>query len=405
MDIRTRILFSVLMFLQFFVWGTWYVTMGTYLGNLGFDGSEIGAAYSTTALAAIFSPLFIGMIADKFFDAQKVLGFLHIIGGVFLYMVSTMTTASSFFWVLLLHTLCYMPTIALSNAVAFHHIDRPEQNYPQIRVLGTIGWIAAGFVVGFMQIEDVALQFQIGAAVSILLGIYSFFLPKTPPKAKGKKSTISELLGLDAIKLMKDRSFAILIISSFLISIPLSFYFGFANAFLNETGMEYTAAVMTLGQWSEIIFMLLMPFFFRRLGVKKMILIGMLAWAVRYVLFAYGDNDSLLFMFYLAIILHGICYDFFFVTGQIYVDNKAPAEMRANAQGFITLITYGIGMYVGTILSGEVVEYYEIYGDTGEITGHHWGQIWIIPAVLAVISSLFFLFLFKDDKESDKYMV
>lgn len=393
-----QIQFSILMFIQFFVWGTWYVTMGNYLGEIGFQGSDIGSAYSTMALAAIISPLFLGMVADKFFDAQKVLGVLHILGGVFLYYAGQMTDPDGFFWVLLLHSLCYMPTIALSNAVVFHHIDNPEKNYPPIRVLGTIGWIIAGLVIGALGFQKDAGQFQLGAAISIILGLYSFSLPKTPPKLKGKKSSIGELLGLDAIKLMKDRSFAILIISSFLISIPLSFYYGFANPFLDESGMTNAVSKMTLGQGSEIIFMLLMPFFFKRLGIKKMILIGMLAWAVRYLLFAYGNNEELVFMFYISILLHGICYDFFFVTGQIYVDNKAPEEIRANAQGFITLITYGIGMYIGTRLSGEVVEYYQIEDAANNITGHVWYNIWMLPAILAVIVSIAFAILFKEDK-------
>ena len=388
------------MFLQFFVWGTWYVTMGTYLGTIGFDGSDIGTAYSTTAVAAIIAPLFVGMVADKFFDAQQVLGILHILGGVMLYLVSQMTDPSGFYWVLLLHTLCYMPTIALANAVVFHHITDPEKNYPQIRVLGTIGWIVAGLIIGFMKIEEVATPFLIGAGVSIFLGLYSFTLPKTPPKSKGQKSSIAQLLGLDALALMRDNSFAILIVSSLLISIPLSFYFGFANPFLNESGMEFTAAKMSLGQVSEIGFMLLMPFFFKRLGVKKMILIGMLAWAVRYVLFAYGNNEELVFMFYFGILLHGICYDFFFVTGQIYVDNKAPEGIRASAQGLITLVTYGIGMYIGTILSGLVVENYEILDTTEKIVGHNWWMIWMIPAGLAVVASVFFFVLFKEETEA-----
>lgn len=401
MNSQTQLKFSILMFLQFFVWGTWYVNMGTYLGTIGFDGTDVGSAFSTTAVAAIIAPLFVGMVADKFFDAQHVLGVLHILGGITLYLVSQMTDPSSFYWVLLLHTLCYMPTIALANAVVFHHITDPEKNYPQIRVLGTIGWIVAGLIIGFMKIEEVATPFLIGAGVSIFLGLYSFTLPKTPPKSKGQKSSIAQLLGLDALALMRDNSFAILIVSSLLISIPLSFYFTWANPFLNESGMEFAAAKMSLGQVSEIGFMLLMPFFFKRLGVKKMILIGMLAWAVRYVLFAYGNNEELVFMFYFGILLHGICYDFFFVTGQIYVDNKAPEGIRASAQGLITLVTYGIGMYIGTIMSGLVAENYEILDTAQKIVGHNWWMIWMIPAGLAVIASAFFFVLFKEETEAE----
>lgn len=409
MTSKIQIQLSVMMFLQFFIWGSWYVTMGTYLGEIGFQGSDIGEAYSTMALAAIISPLFVGMIADKFFPAERVLAVMHLLGGVFIWLASDILEPGAFFWVLLLHALCYMPTLALANAVAFQQIKNPAQEFPKIRVLGTIGWIVAGLALSFADgiiplpngesIEATNLPLRIGAVASIVLGIYAFTLPSTPPQSRGEKKTIGELLGLDAIKLMKNRSFAILIISSFLISIPLSFYYGFANPFLNESGMEYAAGKMTLGQVSEIVFLLLMPLFFKRLGVKKMILIGMLAWVARYVLFAYGDNQALVFMFYTAIILHGICYDFFFVTGQIYVDNKAPEGIRSSAQGFITLVTYGAGMYIGTLLAGRVVQHYEIMNDASDITGHHWFEIWMIPAILAAVVAVIFVIFFKDDTE------
>ncbi|MDH3650290.1 MAG: nucleoside permease [Saprospiraceae bacterium] len=410
MNDRTRIQLSVMMFFQFFVWGAWYVTMGTYLLSIDFDGLAVGAAYSTVNWAAILSPFFIGMVADRFFSAEKVLGVMHLLGAGLLWYVASLTTPGPFFWVLLAYALLYMPTLALANAISFYQMESPEKEFPGIRVLGTIGWIVAGVVVGIAipeltgnYIEDTAVPFKIGAVVSLFLGVYSFFLPNTPPKSTGKKVTVSDVLGLDALKLMKDRSFAIFIISSLLISIPLAFYYSFANPFLNEMGMENTAGKMTLGQVSEIVFMLLMPFFFARLGVKKMLLIGMLAWLGRYLLFAYGNNEELVLMYYLGIVLHGICYDFFFVTGQIYVDETAPKEIQASAQGFITVVTYGIGMLIGSWTSGWVVDQYSL--TENETVVRLWPQIWWVPAIMAAVVSVLFALFFKEQRRSKRAIV
>lgn len=397
MQTNTRIQLSVMMFLQFFVWGTWYVTLGTYLGHIGFQGTEIGDIYSTVSLAAIIAPLFVGILADRFFPAQRVLAFMHLAGGALLYLTSTMQTASEVYWLLLLYSMCYMPTLAIANTIAFFQMSNPEKEFPSIRVLGTIGWIVAGILIGLMKIEPTALPLQIGAGVSMLLGIYSFTLPNTPPKAKGEAINIGKILGLDALKLMKDGSFAVLVISSLLISIPLSFYYNFTNPFLNESGMEYTATKMAIGgQGTEIIFLLLMPFFFRRFGIKWMIMIGMICWVARYLLFAYGNNQELIFMFYIGILLHGLCYDFFFVTGQIYVDKAAPPSVRASAQGLITLVTYGLGMYIGSITSGRVVDYFTVEQVKA------WTNIWLFPAVLAGLVLLIFTIAFRE-KTSIRY--
>lgn len=395
MNTNTRIQLSIMMFLQFFVWGSWYATTGTYLQKLGFDGAAVGNIFSTISIAAIIAPLFVGIIADRFFEAQKVLAMSHIIGAGILYFTSTVNDADTFYWVLLLYSIFYMPTLALTNAVSFYQMTSPEKEFPSIRVLGTIGWIVAGWIISFAKFEDSNMQFVIAAAASLITGLYCFTLPSTPSKSKGEPINIGRLLGLDALKLMKSRNFAILVISSFLVSIPLNFYFTFANAFFNETGMEYAAAKMTLGQVSEIVFMLLMPFFFARLGVKKMILVGILAWIIRYLLFAYGDNQSMVWMFYIGILLHGICYDFFFVTGQIYVDNEAPEEIRASAQGLITLATYGVGMYIGAIVAGQIVKQFTIL-ENGEIIGHLWWNIWMVPAALAAIVLILFMALFRE---------
>ncbi len=401
MNLNTRLRLSIMMFFQFFVWGTWYVTMSTYLLSIGFDGLNVGAAYSTVNWGAIVAPFIIGMIADRFFAAEKVLAVLHLVGGVILWFVAGITEPGPFFWTLLIYALCYMPTLALANAICFHQMENPGREFPGIRVLGTIGWIVAGVVIGVItvkggSIEATAIPFKIGAVISIFLGLYSFFLPATPPKSAGTQVTVRDVLGLDALRLLKDRSFAIFILSSLLISIPLAFYYSFTNGFLNEMGMQNTAAKMTLGQASEFIFMLLIPFFFVRLGVKKMLIIGMLAWAIRYLLFAYGNNEELVFMYYLGIVLHGVCYDFFFVIGQIYVDQTAPKRIQASAQGFITVVTYGLGMLIGSWSSGIVVDQYT-YSDGGQ-TLHMWKSIWWVPAMMAVVVTILFTLLFKEQK-------
>ncbi len=381
---------GIMMFFQFFVWGTWYVTMGTYLSKIGFDGLHIGAAYSTVNWGAIVSPFIIGMIADRFFNAERVMGFIHISGAFMLWFMPTLLTPGPFFWLLLSYSILYMPTLGLANTISFYQMQNPEKEFPLIRVLGTIGWIAAGLLISNLRLEDNAAQFQLGAVTSLFLGLYSFSLPKTPPKASGQKVTARDVLGLDALELLKNRNFAIFIGCSLLISIPLAFYYSFTNLFLNESGMEMAGAKMTLGQASEIIFLLIMPMFFMRLGVKKMLAIGMLAWAIRYLLFAYGNNEELVWMFYAGIILHGICYDFFFVTGQIYVDKTAPKRIQASAQGFITLITYGVGMLIGSWSSGWFVKQFTL--DSGK---HLWQQIWLIPAGMAIATLIIFSLFFK----------
>lgn len=396
MKIGVRIQLSIMMFLQFFIWGAWFVTMGTYLGQtLKFAGGDIGKAYSAMAWAAIVSPFFVGLIADRFFASQKVLAVMHILGGAALYLISTVKEPGLFFWAVVLHALCYMPTLALTNAVAFRQMDDPGRQFPAIRVLGTIGWIVAGVIIGFLKIEATAMPMQIAAATSVLMGLFCFSLPHTPPEGAGKKISVGDILGLDALRLMKNPSFAIFVLSSLAICIPLAFYYSFANLFLNETGLENAAGKMTLGQASEVLFMIVMPLFFARLGVKWMLVVGMAAWTARYALFAFGNNSTAVWMLYGGIILHGICYDFFFVTGQIYVDKKAPIDLRASAQGFITLVTQGLGMVIGNILAGQIVEKYQVMQGT-EITGHNWQTIWLIPAGMATVVLVIFAILFHD---------
>ncbi|RYZ59581.1 MAG: MFS transporter [Chitinophagaceae bacterium] len=397
MKATTRVQLSLMMFLNFFIWGAWYVTMGTYLDKvLGASGVQIGAAYSAMAIATIISPFFVGMIADRFFAAQKVLGVLHLFGALLLYYITTVDNPSSFYWVLLLYSLLYAPTLALANSVAFRQMKDTSKEFAGIRVFGTIGWIATGWMIDKVfniGTGELAFTFKMAAVASIVLGLLSFFLPDTPPKAKGTKATFKQILGADAFVLFKDRSFVIFFIASVLICIPLSFYYSFTNLFLTEAGMENATSNMTFGQFSEAFFILLIPFFFRRLGVKWMIAIGMLAWVLRFLFFGYGDADAGLWMLFAGIILHGVCFDFFFVTGQIYTDNKAGLSIQSQAQGMITMATYGIGMWIGTLLSGYVKEMYTVNNLVD------WKAVWMVPAAIAVVVLFLFVLFFKDNRK------
>ncbi len=390
--VRTKL--SVMMFIEFFIWGAWAVTLGTYLGTtLQFEGTQIGLIYGTTAIAAIVSPLFVGFVADRYFASQRVFSALHFAGAVFLYLASQASSFAGIYTLLLIYSLCYMPTLAIANGIGFRHLADPDRQFPLIRVLGTIGWIVAGLVVGFLGVEDRNIPLQIAAGMSLLLSLYGFSLPDTPPKPTGAARSVAQMLGFDAFSLMRNRSFLVLFIASVLISIPLAFYYNFTNLFLNEIGMENAAGKQTLGQQSEVLFMLLMPLLVRRMGIKWMVAVGMLAWAVRYVLFAFGDvSPALVWMLYAGIVLHGICYDFFFVAGQIYANRQAPESLKNSVQGIMTLGTYGVGMFIGSLVSGWIVSHY-----TASDGFKAWETIWLIPAAMAAIVLVLFVFNFKDD--------
>jgi nucleoside transporter len=401
MQPAARFKLSVMMFLQFALWGSWFVTLGTYLLEIGFDGIQVGAAYSTMNWGAILAPVIAGAVADRFFQAQKVLGILHLVGAALLWWISTITEPTTFFWTLLAYAICYMPTLGLANAICFHQMSDPGKQFGLVRAAGTFGWIVVGWVVGFIvpqftggSIEATSMPLKIGAGISLVLGLYAFALPATPPSTAGKRPTFAQALGLETLGYMKDRSFAIFVLGSLLICIPLSFYYSFANAFLNESGMQGAAGKMTFGQMSEVIFLVLIPFFFARLGVKKMLLIGMAAWVLRYLLFAYGNNGNLVALLYGGIILHGVCFDFFFVTGQIYVDKTVQRTQRAAAQGFIHVVTYGIGQLIGSWAAGAVVDRFAV--TENGTTSHAWICIWLVPAAMAFVVLLLFAFFFRE---------
>jgi len=359
MNTGIRVRLSVMMFLQYFIWGAWYVTMRPYLGGtLNFTGQQIDFAYNCTALAAMISPFFVGMVADRFFATENILAVLHILGGVLIFAAAKARTFEAFCPLLIAHTLCYMPTLALTNSISFAQMKDPGKEFPSIRVLGTISWIVAGLTVGMLgaRATSTPTPFLLAAGVSLVMGLYCLMLPHTPPQPTGQPVTARDVLGLDALALVRERSFAIFLVSAFLICIPLTFYFSFTPSFLADVNVSNVPGKMTMGRMSEIFFMLVMPWFFVRLGVKYMLVVGMFCWAARYLLFFLGYDSRVVWPVYLGVILHGVCYDFFFVTAYIYVDKKAPETIRAKAQGFIAFVTLGAGMFVGTTLSGIVVQ-------------------------------------------------
>ena len=391
MKAKTGSLLATMMFLEYFIWGAWYVTMGTYMGeHLNASGVEIGAAYSALAIATMISPFFVGMIADRYFAAQRIMGVLHIVGAILLYFATKISDSHTFYWIILFYSLLYMPTIALSNSVAFSQMSDPGKQFPWIRVFGTLGWIVAGILISKMGIEKTSSTFYLAAVSSALLGMLSIILPDTPPK--GKAAGASSALGTEAFVLFKERPYLIFFIAAILVCIPLSFYYGFANPFLNDIGFANAAGKMTLGQVSEAAFILAIPFLFNRIGVKKMLLMGMTAWILRYICFAYGDAGPNTWMLYAGIVLHGICYDFFFVTGYMYTEKKAGEKIKNAAQGLFTFATYGVGMFIGTWFSGFIVDKYNNAGL------HNWKQIWFVPAYIALGVLLYFILFFKEKK-------
>jgi nucleoside transporter len=396
---QIKIRLSLMMFLEYFIWGAWYVTLGTWLGqSLHFSGQQIAIAAGTTSIGAIVSPFFIGLIADRLFATQKVLAVLHGLGGVLLFLAASRSSFGPIYLIVLFYAGCYMPTLALTNSLAFRQMRDPKLEFGPIRVLGTGGWIVAGLLIGSLHLEATAMPLRVAGLASLIMAVYCLTLPDTPPLARATKFSLGEVFPVEAARLFRERSFAIFALASFLICVPLQFYYAFTNLFLNEIGVKNAAGKMTGGQMSELFCMLLIPWFFRRLGVKYMLVAGMSAWALRYVLFAFGNSGQGMWMLWLGILLHGICYDFFFVTGQIYIDRKAPLALRAAAQGLITLITYGAGMLLGSWLSGNVVDHYA-HAAPGGTTTHGWQSIWLISAGCSVAVLLLFLVTFSNKEQ------
>ncbi|MFO1492755.1 MAG: MFS transporter [Kiritimatiellia bacterium] len=436
---NTVIRLSIMMFLQFFLWGAWFVSLGQCLGEHKFSGDVIGGAYGTAPIAAIFAPLFLGLIADRLFASQKVMGVLFLLGAVFMWLAHGAAVAgngSQLVWYFTGHMLCYMPTLGLGNSVAFANIHDPNL-FPKVRVWGTIGWIVAGLVVGFKGWSADFAIFKLAAICSLALGVYSFTLPNTPPPAKDKPFDIKSLLMVDAFRLLAKPAFLIFVICSTLICIPLAYYYGLTSNYLGTVGFAAPASSMSIGQMSEIFFMILIPFFLRRLGVKYMIAVGMLAWATRYALFAYGAPGQIYWMLFLAIALHGVCYDFFFVTGFMYTDRTSPHDVRGQAQSMLVFFTQGIGMYFGYKVAfakfGETVTKYGALTDAvkasrpeeslsfaqslGKMfsaakpkveavllsdTMAQWKTLWILPAIMAAVILVIFFAAFHDKVKVDE---
>ncbi|PMD96056.1 MFS transporter [Siphonobacter sp. BAB-5405] len=394
MKSTVRIQLMLMMFLQFFCWGSWYGQVTKYLGTtLGATGEQQGAAFSTFSIAMLIAPFFVGMIADRYFSAQKVLGVLNLLGAAVLYFLTQATNPDQFFWLILAYCLTFTPTLALATSIAMNQMESPEKEFPNIRVAGTIAWIVVANIVGYLGVGDQVTIFQFAMVASVILGVFSFFLPDTPPKATGPAKA-SQILGTDAFVLFKDRSFAIFFLSSILICIPLSFYYAMANPSLTDSGMTNVENKMSLGQASEVIFMLLLPLSYSKLGVKWTFIVALIAWIVRFLCFGFGDAGSGEWILYMAIILHGVCYDFFFVTGQIYTDNKAGERIKTQAQSLITFATYGVGMGIGSYIAGVLKDTF-----TTE-AGVNWSGYWMVPAGIAGIILLLFIAVFREKQST-----
>jgi nucleoside transporter len=403
MQTRLKTQLSIFMFLQYFIWGSWYVSLGAYLANaLKFGGQEIGAAYGAFAIGSMISPFFVGLIADRYFASEKLLGALGLLGAAVLCILPQTKTFGAFYPALIVYCALFAPTLALGNSLSLHHLLDAKQDFPRVKTLSAVGWIAGGVTLSALNAEQSALQFYLAAAASAAFGLFSFTLPHTPPRKVGQDVPIGEVLGLDALGLMRKPSFAIFIGCMFLICIPLYFYFVNMSIYLTELGWPNIAGRMTLAQVSDVVFLFLLPVMLKTLGYKKTIFLGILAWAARYFFLAGsvgagGMTQSALI--FAAILLHGVCYDFLFIAGQLYVDNEANERNRSATQGFIAFILWGIGSFVGTMLAGQVMGAHELPQPVGTIK-HDWAGIWLLPALGSVAVLAVFALFFREPKGS-----
>ena len=396
MPLSIRLRLSFMMFLNYVIWGAWYVTIVTYLtATLKFSGEQAAAVFGTSALACMISPFFVGLFADRFFASERVLAVLHLIGAVLLYLVTQVTSFGSVYGIVFAYCLCFYPTISLTNSLTLRQTTDQGRDYPLIRVFATLGWIAISVTIGYLKVEASKTQFLIAAGASVAMSLFSLTLPHTPPPNKGQKITVRRILGLDALVMLKDPTFLVFVIASILACIPLTFYFSFTNAYLNDVHVTKSAGKMALGQVSEVGVMLLMPLIFRRVSVKMILVAGLVAWTLRYALLAYGNPDSLVWMFYAAILLHGVCYDFFFMTGQLYTDMQAPPNLRGAAQGLIIFLTYGVGMLIGSHLSGFALDYFST--TAGGVVTRDWHGFWVSSSLGAFVILLMIALLFRSN--------
>ncbi len=365
---------AIMMFLQYVIWGAWYVTIGTYLTQtLNFTGLQTGHIFSTVSIASLVSPFFVGLVADRFFATERVMAVLYLLSAVCIYMVTQVTSFGAVFGLMLAFCLCYFPTVALTNSLTMQQVKDPGRDFPPIRTLGTLGFIVVVSIVSLMKWEAHSMQFTLAAIAAVVMAVYSLVaLPHTPPRAVGQEVTWQRAIGLDTLGMLKNRNFLVFVIASILACIPLTFYYVFANAYLNYVQVNNAGFMMTFGQWAELVMLLAMPFMFRYIGIRGVLLIGLACWALRYLLLGYGDAGSGIWMFWIAILLHGACYDFFFVAGQLYTDQEAPSHLRNSAQGFITFVTYGIGMYIGSVLAGGARDYFP-----------DWPSFWLSSAAMS----------------------
>ncbi|MFA7691781.1 MAG: MFS transporter [Candidatus Hydrogenedentales bacterium] len=390
MNFTTKFKLSLMMFLEFFIWGAWCVTLASYLlFNLKFTGGQVGNIFLTMAIASIISPIFVGMVADKFFPAQHLMGVLHLVGGILMFFLAHQVQTSQLFFIVLLgYTLCYMPTLSLANTVCFNQMTNTEKEFPLIRSIGVLGWIVVGLFLGYMKIETTNIPLYIASGSSFLMGFYCFFLPNTPPKGAGEKMRLGDFFGVEAFGLLKDKYFFIFALASLLISMTTSFYINLGNPFFVSGELPYPAAMMTGGQISEAVITALLAFFFVKVGVKWMLSIGMLSWALRYALMM-SDPGPGYSLWILSIVIHGFCYGFFFTAGQVYVGNVASKSIQASAQGLIALITFGLGQGAGSIISGRILEHYTVDGAI------QWSQVWFLPMIVALVVGVLFALLFR----------